>query len=190
MDISPPTPLASNTKADTPPPPAPLPSENSTPTTAKTTTELPPNRFELELEFIQCLASPAYLHHLAESNVLSSPSFLSYLRYLRYWKRPEYVRFIIYPHCLYFLDLILENETFRREMGNVGFRNFVHEQQFYSWQFRSERLYGRGAHKAVLPQVMGGGNEGGAVVDNGAVEEKNVDQTEARMSLGSSGSSA
>ena len=35
-------------------------------------------------------------------------------------------------------------DTFRREMAQVQFRNFVHEQQFYSWQFRSARLYGRG----------------------------------------------
>ena len=35
-------------------------------------------------------------------------------------------------------------EAFRREMAQVQFRNFVHEQQFYSWQFRSARLYGTG----------------------------------------------
>jgi len=35
-------------------------------------------------------------------------------------------------------------EAFRREMAQVQFRNFVHEQQFYSWQFRSARLYGKG----------------------------------------------
>ena len=35
-------------------------------------------------------------------------------------------------------------ETFRREMAQVQFRNFVHEQQFYSWQYRSARLYGGG----------------------------------------------
>lgn len=80
----------------------------------------------------------------------------------------------MYPNCFYFLDLLVppddnddanpdgmtdENDTakqstkgnvtdsgeaFRREMAQVQFRNFVHEQQFYSWQFRSGRLYGRG----------------------------------------------
>ena len=30
--------------------------------------------------------------------------FVSYLSYLQYWKKPEYVKFIVYPHCLYFLD--------------------------------------------------------------------------------------
>ncbi len=38
-----------------------------------------------------------------------------------------------------------EGEAFRREMAQVQFRNFVHEQQFYSWQFRSARLYGKGS---------------------------------------------
>jgi hypothetical protein len=37
-----------------------------------------------------------------------------------------------------------KGEAFRREMAQVQFRNFVHEQQFYSWQFRSGRLFGRG----------------------------------------------
>ena len=108
---------------------------------------LPSNRFELELEFIQCLASPAYLHHLATSGFLNDPAFLQFLQYLKYWKNPEYVRFISYPHCLYFLDLLCENEAFRREIANVGFRNFVHEQQFYSWQYRSQHLYGCGMAK-------------------------------------------
>ena len=65
----------------------------------------------------------------------------------------------MYPHCLYFLDLLVppdsdvdkdekggssidSGEAFRREMAQVPFRNFVHEQQFYSWQFRSKHLYG------------------------------------------------
>lgn len=105
---------------------------------------LPSNRFELELEFIQCLASPAYLHHLATTGLLSDPSFLAFLQYLTYWKTPEYVRFIAYPHALHFLDLILTNERFRREIANVPFRNFVHEQQYYAWQHRSKQLYGAG----------------------------------------------
>uniref|UniRef100_A0A6U6IBL1 Mediator of RNA polymerase II transcription subunit 31 n=1 Tax=Odontella aurita TaxID=265563 RepID=A0A6U6IBL1_9STRA len=126
----------------------------------ESTIDLPRNRFELELEFVQCLASPAYLHHLATSGLLSDSSFLSFLEYLRYWSRPEYARFITYPHCLYFLDLLTTNETFRREMANVAFRNFVHEQQFYSWQFRSRKLYGRGVPEEEKASAITGG-EGG-----------------------------
>mmetsp|Transcript_924 Transcript_924/g.1943 ORF Transcript_924/g.1943 Transcript_924/m.1943 type:complete len:207 (-) Transcript_924:76-696(-) len=108
--------------------------------------KLPDNRFELELEFIQSLASPAYLHYLATSNYLTDPAFIAYLRYLQYWREPPYSRFITYPHCLAFLDLLLTNETFRRELATVPFRNFLHEQQFYSWQHRSRHLYGSGGN--------------------------------------------
>ncbi|KAL7534240.1 hypothetical protein ACHAXR_005747 [Thalassiosira sp. AJA248-18] len=149
---------------------------------------LPSNRFELELEFVQSLASPAYLHYLATSGILYQSAFLDFLRYLRYWKQPQFAKYLLYPHCLYFLDLLVppspsdldtgsaaedggdgssttgggdtkskseptsavitdSGEAFRREMAQLPFRNFVHEQQFYSWQFRSARLYGGGEGK-------------------------------------------
>lgn len=111
---------------------------------ASSTEDLPDNRFELELEFVQCLASPAYLHHLATTGILAEPSFLQFLSYLQYWKRPEYARLIQYPHCLFFLDQLINNAVFRRELANVSFRNFIHEQQFYNWQYRSRNLYGQG----------------------------------------------
>ncbi|KAL3789995.1 hypothetical protein ACHAWO_002049 [Cyclotella atomus] len=158
---------------------------STTPSNGGTSTAqpLPANRFDLELEFIQSLASPAYLHYLATTGILYQSSFLDFLRYLRYWKQPEYAKYLVYPNCLYFLDLLVpddgnddnqegganntaivdengngeknhnivskakkvdKGEAFRREMAQVQFRNFVHEQQFYSWQFRSGRLYGRG----------------------------------------------
>jgi mediator of RNA polymerase II transcription subunit 31 len=109
---------------------------------------LPTNRFELELEFVQSLASPAYLHFLATQGYLEDKKFLQFLRYLKkYWETPEYARFITFPHCLFFLDLLCretDGDTFRRELSNVSFRNYVHEQQFYNWQYRSRHLYGEG----------------------------------------------
>ena len=140
------------------PPPAPPSSSLGDAPSAPAALDLPSNRFELELEFIQCLASPAYLHHLATSGLFSDKSFMSFLDYLGYWRRPEYARFLTYPHCLYFLDLVTSSEAFRREMANVGFRNFVHEQQFYGWQFRSRHLYGSGATETA----GAGSDEGGA----------------------------
>ena len=104
--------------------------------------DLPQNRFELELELVQSLASPAYLHFLATSKYLADPSFLAFLSYLQYWGEPEYSRFLIYPGCLHFLDLLVNNASFRRELATVPFRNFLHEQQFYSWQYRSRHLFG------------------------------------------------
>lgn len=111
---------------------------------------LPKNRFELELEFIQSLASPRYLHHLANQNYLRDEKFLQFLQYLKYWKQPEYAIYITYPHCFFFLDLLCDNETFRNELGKVEFQNFIHQQQFFNWQYRSRRLYGTGktAHEA------------------------------------------
>ncbi|KAG7670665.1 hypothetical protein KSW81_003221 [Nannochloris sp. 'desiccata'] len=73
----------------------------------------PRQRFQLELEFVQCLASPHYLNFLAQSRYLDDPAFLAFLEYLKYWKQPEYARFILYPHAIYFLDL-LQQADFRR----------------------------------------------------------------------------
>jgi mediator of RNA polymerase II transcription subunit 31 len=146
------------------------------------------------LEFLQSLASPAYLHYLATApeKYLQDPHFMAFLRYLKYWKQPEYARLISYPHALYMLDLLLlhyddtitnattaeemtvadgnnitalenpssqimepakaatsssaSNPTFMnvvaRELVNVSFRNFIHQQQFFSWQYRALHLYG------------------------------------------------
>mmetsp|Transcript_10946 Transcript_10946/g.30725 ORF Transcript_10946/g.30725 Transcript_10946/m.30725 type:complete len:132 (+) Transcript_10946:181-576(+) len=109
-----------------------------------------------QLEFIQSLASPAYLHYLATSNYLTDPAFLAYLKYLQYWRQPPYNRFLTYPHCLTFMDLLLTNETFRRELNSVQFRNFLHEQQFYSWQYRSRHLYGGGGNDDAVKDGAGG----------------------------------
>ena len=37
-------------------------------------------RFELELEFVQSLANPFYLHSLAQQNVLEQPAFINFLK--------------------------------------------------------------------------------------------------------------
>jgi hypothetical protein len=51
-------------------------------------------RFELELEFVQSLANPFYLHSLAQQNILDKPAFINFLEYLLYWKEKAYARFI------------------------------------------------------------------------------------------------
>jgi hypothetical protein len=52
-------------------------------------------RFELELEFVQALANPYYLHSLAQQGILYQPAFINYLKYLLYWKEKDYARFIL-----------------------------------------------------------------------------------------------
>ncbi|GBG23904.1 Mediator of RNA polymerase II transcription subunit 31 [Hondaea fermentalgiana] len=91
-------------------------------------------RFEVELEFVQCLANPGYLMHLAQTLVLEDENFLAYLEYLRYWKEPEYAKFIIYPHCLYMLDL-LRDKGFRARLKDPQVTEMIHSQQFFHWQF-------------------------------------------------------
>lgn len=51
-------------------------------------------RFEIELEFVQALANPFYLHSLAQQNVLSQPVFVNFLQYLLYWKEKDYARLL------------------------------------------------------------------------------------------------
>jgi len=82
--------------------------------------------------------------------------FKAFLRYLHEtWTRPDYVRFIIYPSSLHFLELLINNDSFCRELGQVPFRNFAHQQQYYSWQRRFSELYGTGEVKKVeVPNNM------------------------------------
>jgi len=91
-------------------------------------------RFESELEFVQALANPKYLHYLAQRLILQDDAFIAYLKYLLYWKQPRYSQFIVYPHSLYFLDL-LQNESFREKLKVEQVSELIHEQQFYHWQF-------------------------------------------------------
>ncbi|TFL04802.1 SOH1-domain-containing protein [Pterulicium gracile] len=91
------------------------------------------SRFELELEFVQSLANPYYLHSLAQQNILEQPSFINYLRYLQYWKDKEYARFIHYPHALHHLDL-LQHAKFRAEIKNDIWREYLQQKQFDHWR--------------------------------------------------------
>jgi mediator of RNA polymerase II transcription subunit 31 len=91
------------------------------------------NRFELELEFVQSLANPFYLHSLAQQNILEQPAFINYLRYLQYWKEKEYARFIHYPHALHHLDL-LQHAKFRSEIKNDVWREYLQQKQFDHWR--------------------------------------------------------
>ncbi|KAL4439912.1 hypothetical protein ABPG75_002913 [Micractinium tetrahymenae] len=97
-------------------------------------------RFELELEFLHCLANPGYLNWLAQNRYLDDPAFLEYLRYLQYWRQPQYARFVVYPHALYFLDL-LQTPEFRAKIANPAYKELVHTQQYFFWQHaRANRM--------------------------------------------------
>ncbi|TRY69994.1 hypothetical protein TCAL_02817 [Tigriopus californicus] len=90
-------------------------------------------RFQIELEFVQCLGNPNYLHFLAQRGYFKQPKFIQYLKYLQYWKEPRYVQFIKYPLCLHFLEL-LQHEAFRKEIVNGQCAKFLDDQTILHWQ--------------------------------------------------------
>uniref|UniRef100_I1Q8A9 Mediator of RNA polymerase II transcription subunit 31 n=1 Tax=Oryza glaberrima TaxID=4538 RepID=I1Q8A9_ORYGL len=103
-------------------------------------------RFLLELEFIQCLANPTYIHYLAQNRYFEDEAFIGYLKYLKYWQRPEYIKYIMYPHCLFFLEL-LQNANFRNAMAHPASKEIAHRQQYFFWKnYRNNRL------KHILPR--------------------------------------
>ncbi|CAL2243306.1 unnamed protein product [Prunus armeniaca] len=105
-------------------------------------------RFLLELEFVQCLANPTYIHYLAQNRYFEDEAFIGYLKYLQYWQRPEYTKFIMYPHCLFFLEQ-LQNANFRNAMAHPVNKELAHRQQFYFWKnYRNNRL------KHILPRPL------------------------------------
>ncbi|KAF8848671.1 mediator of RNA polymerase II transcription subunit 31 [Acephala macrosclerotiorum] len=73
-------------------------------------------RFEIELEFVQSLASPLYLNHLAAMKYFEHEAFVEYLRYLQYWSHPPYSKYLLYPGpTLRNLELLQQKE-FRRDI--------------------------------------------------------------------------
>ncbi|KAG0053164.1 hypothetical protein BGZ83_001574 [Gryganskiella cystojenkinii] len=108
-------------------------------------------RFQIELEFVQCLANPWYLHNLAQQQYFNQDAFVRYLDYLQYFRKPEYAKFIIYPHCLHFLTL-LQHKSFRDSLAKQDTATFVHERQYYHWQ------YLRNQEKVVRMEIMPDGS--------------------------------
>jgi len=90
-------------------------------------------RFQIELEFVQCLANPNYLNFLAQRGIFKDPTFVNYLKYLMYWKEPDYTKYLKYPQCLMMLDL-LQSEHFRKELMNSQCARFIDDQQLLHWQ--------------------------------------------------------
>ncbi|KZV71144.1 SOH1 family protein [Peniophora sp. CONT] len=109
-------------------------------------------RFELELEFVQALANPFYLHSLAQQGIMTQQAFVNYLSYLQYWKRKEYARFVMYPHALHHLDL-LQNERFRLGLSEDGLRDYLNQTQFDHWRTWREPEHLSGLRKSVTEET-------------------------------------
>ncbi|KAK6343219.1 suppressor of hpr1 [Orbilia blumenaviensis] len=95
-------------------------------------------RFEIELEFVQCLANPFYLNYLAQGKYLQDEAFLQYLEYLDYWRQPDYVKFLSYPSfTLNALDL-LRQPKFRQDIMVADTANRIMDDMLVSIQSQRE----------------------------------------------------
>lgn len=91
-----------------------------------------PTRWEVELEFVQSLANPMYVHFLAQNQFLEDPRFLRYLEYLEYWRKPENAKSIVYPNCLHMLTL-LKQPMFRQEICKVEVAKMIMDDYYAKW---------------------------------------------------------
>ena len=99
---------------------------------------------------------PRHRAGLAQSRVLADPAFAAYLRYLLYWRRPEYAKFVVYPHALALLEL-LQTPEFREAVASPGYKELLHAQQFFAWQHYAKAR----RREAAAEGGEGGGGGGG-----------------------------
>lgn len=97
-------------------------------------------RLKIDLEFVQNLANARYLNFLAKNKYFDQPEFINYLKYLQYWNEPRYKRLLLFPQCLEFLNAIIHNEHFRKEVNFPQFIAFVHQQQGAIWMLDKEQI--------------------------------------------------
>lgn len=97
-------------------------------------------RFRLELEFLCCLANPAYLQWLSQQPYFHSDQFKGYLSYLSYFKHLPYVSFVPYPNALLVLDWLVQVLTDKNGNENAFSRNeimhLIHSQQYLHWKMQ------------------------------------------------------
>src|SRR5687768_14370331 len=92
------------------------------------------------LSCCSCLPSLCGFPVLADSRYFQDDAFVNYLRYLLYWKEPRYAKYLIYPQCLHFLEL-LQDPLFRSYCANQSHVDFIAHQVANHWKFyRNNRL--------------------------------------------------
>ncbi|KAF2676145.1 SOH1-domain-containing protein [Lentithecium fluviatile CBS 122367] len=83
------------------------------------------SRFELELEFVQCLANPVYLNYLAVQKMFDKPEFVAYLGYLQYFKEPKYSKYLHHPGPTLRALELLQQEKFREDILSPNLMNVM-----------------------------------------------------------------
>ena len=106
--------------------------EDETPAAAR-------QRFQSELEFVQSLANPDYLHHLAQNLYFDDERFREYLVYLQYWRDLPYCLHIVFPHCLRMLELCVGDDDFVAALKRPDFKDTVMAQQNQAWRYRASK---------------------------------------------------
>lgn len=91
------------------------------------------NRFCIEFEFVQNLSNPRYLNYLAQNGYFDDEKFIAFLDYLRYWKSPQYMKYLVFPQCIIFLDQLIENQEFRKKLSSSDFIEYIYQQQGLRW---------------------------------------------------------
>ena len=52
-------------------------------------------------------------YYVLQRGYFDDSAFVNYLTYLGYWKLPQYAKYLKYPQCLMFLEL-LQHDSFRK----------------------------------------------------------------------------
>jgi mediator of RNA polymerase II transcription subunit 31 len=96
-------------------------------------------RFRRELEFLSCLANPEYLQYLSDNRYFEDERFVRYLDYLQYWHTPPYRKYILFPHCLHFLQLLQESEFRKAFQSEPSFLHQLIVQQKLHWEVEGDK---------------------------------------------------
>lgn len=96
-------------------------------------------RFGIELEFVQLFADSSYLLFLAQQSYLAQPSFIAYLQYLYdTWSRPEYARYLLFPHCLTYLHKVIQDPEFCKHVVDPAVAADLKALQMEAWNRRAQ----------------------------------------------------
>lgn len=73
-------------------------------------------KLTIDRQFVQSLANPAYISHLASQKYLDDPAFIRYLDYLQYFREPKYTRYLSWPGATLKALELLQQPKFREEI--------------------------------------------------------------------------